>query len=330
MAVQMGDDSTLPTTKLTSASSFIAGATAGLVCDATVFPMDTIRVRQQARHWPASSAIATESFARPDRPAVSMPQRYSLISEAVAILKHEGARGFYKGLSVVMLTSCPAFGIYYSAYEFSKSKLRPATGWSSDAIHLASGAIANVFGMVIWTPQEVIKSQTQVQVKTAVSPRHIVIDIYREYGIRGFYRGVVIGSLTWTPLSAIWFMTYERLKPLNFGRDELARDGSVSAAWLALSGFIAGVVACTTTSPIDVVKTQYQVAGRGIASSSSSQFTSSRSSSIRDIAIALLRNEGVRGFFRGVCAKSLWYGTFMAINITVYDRVRLSLQGFHT
>lgn len=100
----------------------------------------------------------------------------------------------------------------------------------------------------------------QVQVKTAVSPRHIVIDIYREYGIRGFYRGyvssflahvlsflsfsVVIGSLTWTPLSAIWFMTYERLKPLNFGRDELARDGSVSAAWLALSGFIAGVVAC--------------------------------------------------------------------------------------
>ncbi|KAF4742844.1 hypothetical protein FOZ63_017063, partial [Perkinsus olseni] len=119
--------------------------------------------------------------------------------------------------------------------------------------------------MVIWTPQEVIKSQTQVQIGASMSPRAVVRDIYRENGIRGFFRGAVIGSLTWTPLSAIWFMSYERLKLVGCGHEELAKERSCSAGRLAASGFIAGVIACIATSPIDVVKTQYQVAGRGIA-----------------------------------------------------------------
>ncbi|KAF4668294.1 hypothetical protein FOZ61_006696 [Perkinsus olseni] len=325
MGVQLSDEGALSTGAV-AAAPFIAGATAGLVCDATVFPMDTIRVRQQARYRAPSSVAATESLTRPGRfwSAVSRMQRYSVWKEASSILKKEGIRGYYKGLSVVMLTSCPAFGVYYLTYEASKSKLGSTTGWSPDAIHLLSGAVANVFGMVIWTPQEVIKSQTQVQIGASMSPRAVIRDIYRENGIRGFYRGAVIGSLTWTPLSAIWFMSYERLRLLSCCREELAKEGSCSAGRLAASGFIAGVIACIATSPIDVVKTQYQVAGRGIASSSSAAIGAS---SVPMIALALLRSEGVGGFFRGVWAKSLWYGTFMAINITVYDTVKLSLQG---
>ncbi|KAF4667253.1 hypothetical protein FOL47_003655 [Perkinsus chesapeaki] len=319
------DEQEVSHSRLATIAPFLAGATAGLVCDATVFPMDTIRVRYRGPAMPEELRGASNSTGL--KKVASRLQRYSLLSEASAILRTEGIRGFYKGLSVVMLTSCPAFGVYYLTYEALKSRMSTmAAGkeWSQDVVHLTAGALANVCGMVIWTPQEVVKSQTQVQTQSSINPSTVVRQIYSQNGVRGFYRGAVIGSLTWTPLSAIWFMSFERLKSLSARQDTVENMDRMAPGALALSGFIAGVIACTATSPIDVVKTQYQVAGRGVAASS--LVGSSPPSTAVDIAGALLRNEGPIGFFRGVCAKSVWYGTFMAINITVYNSVKLALQ----
>ncbi|KAF4733417.1 hypothetical protein FOZ63_013348, partial [Perkinsus olseni] len=74
-----------------AAAPFIAGATAGLVCDATVFPMDTIRVRQQVRYRALSTVAAAESIARPGRfwSAVAWMQRYSVWKEASSISEKE-------------------------------------------------------------------------------------------------------------------------------------------------------------------------------------------------------------------------------------------------
>ncbi|KAF4721022.1 hypothetical protein FOZ63_006813 [Perkinsus olseni] len=57
MGVQLSDEGALSTGAV-AAAPFLAGATAGLVCDATVFPMDTIRVRQQARYGALSTVAA--------------------------------------------------------------------------------------------------------------------------------------------------------------------------------------------------------------------------------------------------------------------------------
>jgi hypothetical protein len=87
------------------------------------------------------------------------------------IAQIEGARGFYRGFSAVVIGAIPGNLVYFGGYELGKKVMRNAKEFSSLPIPLdgiwgdaATGMVAQVVAGLAFTPVDVIKERMQVQV----------------------------------------------------------------------------------------------------------------------------------------------------------------------
>lgn len=145
-----------------------------------------------------------------------------------------------------------------------------ASQWNN----LVAGTLAGIATSMILHPIDLVKVRFQVQDGVAVRVRYTSISaavgsIWREEGLRGFYRGVVpacVGSgLSW----GLYFHFYESCKArLLRNQREAASAGSTSsssskdglsttqhmyAAWEA------GTITCFLTNPVWLIKTRMQL-----------------------------------------------------------------------
>lgn len=89
--------------------SLVAGAVGGLISDACVHPVDTVKTRL----WCSSAAPSATS---------QVAFRYLSFSHALtSIVKAEGARSLYKGFSSVALFTTVGHALYFGAYELGKT-----------------------------------------------------------------------------------------------------------------------------------------------------------------------------------------------------------------
>lgn len=88
------------------------------------------------------------------------------MSMAGSILRREGIRGIYRGLSITVLRDAPAHGVYFWTYEYTREKLHPGcrrTGEETLGTMLFAGGLAGVASWVCCYPPDVIKSRLQGQ-----------------------------------------------------------------------------------------------------------------------------------------------------------------------
>ncbi|CAL6273550.1 unnamed protein product [Bathycoccus prasinos] len=186
---------------------------------------------------------------------------------------------------------------------------------------------------------------------------HAFKEILRNEGARGLYRGYVASVATLVPSSAIWwgfYGTYSRVfwnqytkvyggddEKLNdnnnnsIGDDEEFNiddiDDNIALGVTALSGLCAGMSSGFITTPLDAVKTRFQVLSGQQQNINTSKNTSdggggnnnSHTSSnykrmtIASVAKDLYRKHGIRGYFRGVLPRmasvSLWGTTMVSL-----------------
>jgi solute carrier family 25 protein 44 len=186
---------------------------------------------------------------------------------------------------------------------------------------------------------------------------HAFKEILRNEGARGLYRGYVASVATLVPSSAIWWGFYgtysrvfwnqytkmyggddEKLKDNNnnsisdgeeFNIDDI--DDNIALGVTALSGLCAGMSSGFITTPLDAVKTRFQVLSGQQQNINTSKNTSdggggnnnSHTSSnykrmtIASVAKDLYRKHGIRGYFRGVLPRmasvSLWGTTMVSL-----------------
>ena len=89
--------------------SLVAGAAGGLISDACVHPVDTVKTRL----WCSSSSASASG---------QVAFRYNSFSHALtSIVKNEGARCLYKGFSSVALFTTVGHALYFGAYELGKT-----------------------------------------------------------------------------------------------------------------------------------------------------------------------------------------------------------------
>ena len=89
--------------------SLVAGAAGGLISDACVHPVDTVKTRL----WCSSSAPSATS---------QVGFRYTSFSHALtSIVNTEGPRALYKGFSSVALFTTVGHALYFGAYELGKT-----------------------------------------------------------------------------------------------------------------------------------------------------------------------------------------------------------------
>ncbi|KAI8799919.1 mitochondrial carrier domain-containing protein [Cladochytrium replicatum] len=298
--------------------SIAFSASAALLTRCITHPLDTLKTILQAD---ASSSL--------------IPRRHrpSLLQTASSIVKTEGIRGFYRGISVSVAFSVPAMSIYLTSYDVIKATLghRLPGGEESAVVHGASACVAEGLSGLLWTPMEVLKNRLQTTslqgpdrgLSDLQKTANLAASVYRAEGLRGFYRGYLLSLGVFVPYTVTFFLTYEQLKMMAIARTPSKSLQELPFYTYLLSSACAGAVAGAISNALDVVKTRVQ-----INSTSSSQRTASALEVMRHMWV---NDGGLRAFTKGMVARVVWVVPSVAISMTFYESLKSwRKQSLHT
>ncbi|KAN0064330.1 S-adenosylmethionine transporter [Thecaphora frezii] len=285
-------------------SALIAGALSGLTVDLLFYPIDTIKTRLQS----------SQGF-----------------------LAAGGFKGVYRGLGSTAVGSAPGASVFFTTYESMKptlKRLAPAVfgehgSLGPAGLHMASASLAEMAACLIRVPTEVVKSRQQTSsygAKTTTSQAFKMV--FKESGMRGYYRGFAGTVGREIPFTCIQFPLYERLK-LEMSRSSLLghdADSGVSneqrvrdlPTWQAgMAGSIAGAIAAGLTTPLDVVKTRIMLHRNKDAMSQS--LPKGVNTRILPTLSHIFRTEGVKVLFSGFLPRTMWIGLGGAVFLGTFD-----------
>ncbi|KAF4372780.1 hypothetical protein F8388_000947, partial [Cannabis sativa] len=200
----------------------IAGAAAGVIAEAVLYPIDTIKTRLQVAH--VSGKI---------------------------ILKD-----LYSGLNGNLIGSLPAYAVRVGVYEPTKQTLLTSLPEKFSAlVHLTAGIIGGAASSLICVPTEVVKQRMQTG-QFASAPDAVRLIIAKE-GFKGLYAGYGSFLLRDLPFDAIQFCMYEQLR-IGY---KIAARRELNDLETAMIGAFAGAITGAITTPLDVIKTRLMVQG---------------------------------------------------------------------
>ena len=146
---------------------------------------------------------------------------------------------------------------------------------------------------------------------------HIFHSIHRTEGWRAFFRGLGPSLSGIVSTTAIRFYVYGNCKTLGARLLNRQEDAALVHAQAAVA---AGIATNTATNPIWLVKTRLQLdASRAQAEGGGA--AARRYKNSLDCVRQVLRQEGVRGLYKGLCASYL--GTAeTALHLVTYERLK--------
>lgn len=200
----------------------VAGATAGVVVETVLYPIDTIKTRLQAARFGGKILL----------------------------------KGLYSGLAGNLAGVLPASAIFVGVYEPVKKKLLEILPDNYNAIaHLLAGTAGGATASLVRVPTEVVKQRMQTG-QFANAPDAVRCIVAKE-GARGLYAGYGSFLLRDLPFDAIQFCIYEQLR-IGY---KLVAKRDLYDPENALIGAFAGAVTGAITTPLDVIKTRLMVQG---------------------------------------------------------------------
>ncbi|XP_050211609.1 S-adenosylmethionine carrier 1, chloroplastic/mitochondrial-like [Mercurialis annua] len=202
----------------------IAGGIAGVVADAALYPIDTIKTRMQAAHGGGKIML----------------------------------KGLYSGIAGNLAGSLPASAIFVGVYEPVKQKLLKELPENLSACaQLTAGAIGGAVSSLVRVPTEVVKQRMQTgQFTSATNAVRVIV---AKEGFKGLYAGYGSFLLRDLPFDAVQFCIYEQILVAY----KLAAKRDLKDTEIALVGAFAGAITGALTTPLDVVKTRLMVQGPG-------------------------------------------------------------------
>lgn len=233
------------------------------------------------------------------------------------ILRHEGITGLWKG-------NVPAELLYvcYSAVQFSTYRsvtllLHGALGEGalpSPAESFVAGAVAGAAATAATYPLDLLRTRFAAQGNDRVyaNLRRAVVQIGREEGIRGFFRGLGPGLAQIVPFMGLFFAAYETLRPPLSELDLPFSSGG------AVAGTIASVAAKTGTFPLDLVRKRIQV--QGPTRNRYVHKNIPEYGGMVDTVRIILRREGFRGLYRGLTVSLIKAAPASAVTMWTYER----------
>eukprot|EP01120_Amphizonella_sp_Union-15-10_P002725 TRINITY_DN13026_c0_g1_i1.p1 TRINITY_DN13026_c0_g1~~TRINITY_DN13026_c0_g1_i1.p1 ORF type:complete len:301 (-),score=50.34 TRINITY_DN13026_c0_g1_i1:69-971(-) len=282
---------------------FLLGGLSCMVASVITNPIDVLKVRLQ---------LQGELLKK------IQPVEYKgVLKMTTNIVKEEGIRGLYKGISASLLREGSYSTIRMGGYDVMKDVLK-----CTDPNHtplwkkLLAGGTSGMVGAAIANPTDLIKVRMQSEGKLAQgqNPRynsltHAFHHIYKNEGLAGLYKGVSPTAQRAALLTAAQLSSYDHIKHffLNMGVKEGKNLQFISSIF---AGFVCAVV----TSPIDVVKTRVmnqQVSGAQL-----------KYSSTWDCISKISKAEGLLGFYKGFLPNWMRIGPHTIITFLAYEHLR--------
>ncbi|XP_073049977.1 nicotinamide adenine dinucleotide transporter 1, chloroplastic-like [Primulina eburnea] len=283
-----------------------AGAAAGAIAATFVCPLDVIKTRLQVLGLP-------EIHTSGHRGSV-------ILTSLQNIVRNEGFRGLYRGLTPTLAALLPNWAVYFTVYGHLKELLHSYEG-SSDQLSFTSNMVAasgaGAATSIAINPLWVVKTRLQTQgMRQGVVPYKNIFSALRrivhEEGFRGWYSGL-LPSLAGISHVAIQFPTYEKIK-LYLAKRENKSSDELNPGEVAIASSFSKVVASLLTYPHEVVRSRLQEQGQV-------RNPELHYAGVIDCIKMISRKEGMPGFYRG-CATNLIRTTPSAvITFTSYEMI---------
>eukprot|EP00252_Welwitschia_mirabilis_P001518 TRINITY_DN11382_c0_g1_i1.p1 TRINITY_DN11382_c0_g1~~TRINITY_DN11382_c0_g1_i1.p1 ORF type:complete len:402 (-),score=80.46 TRINITY_DN11382_c0_g1_i1:403-1608(-) len=177
-----------------------------------------------------------------------------------------------------------------------------------------AGAVAGAAAKTVTAPLDRIKLLMQthvVRIQETGSGKGIgfieaITNIRKEEGIKGYWKGNLPQVMRIIPYSAVQLFAYEFYKKLfKGGNKELSVVGRLAA------GACAGMTSTLVTYPLDVLRLRLAV--------------DPACKSMSQVAINMLREEGIASFYKGLGPSLLGIAPYIAVNFCMFDLVKKSL-----
>ena len=226
-----------------------------------------------------------------------------------SIVRQEGLKGLYSGVGAVAVGAGPSHGIYFVVYEYMKSFLG-ATNADQRHRPLETGFAASVATIIadgFMTPLDVVKQRLQLANHPYKGAIDCAYSMFKNEGIRPFFRSYNTTVIMNVPFVAIHFAAYESCKKLL--RKSAEDEGLLTQL---TAGAIAGGFAAAATNPLDVVKTRLQTDGGilGAKHNSSTTFQVLRN---------VVQTEGFGALMHGIKPRVLFHAPAAAISWVTYE-----------
>jgi len=245
------------------------------------------------------------------------------------IVRDEGIKGLYRGLSPTLFALLPNWAVYFTVYEKLKIAIGtrfPPEKAQSAGVHMAAAAGAGAATMMITNPIWVVKTRIQTQnmgVKmgangtTAMYKGTIdaLVRIGREEGLAGLYSGF-LPSLLGVMHVVIQFPLYEQMKQ-SFAKAHNNEMDKLTPAELIVASAVSKMAASTATYPHEVIRSHMHVAGSGAG------FTE-----FANTCKAVFREEGARGFYRGCLTNLIRTTPAAAATFTSFEVINRKLRAW--
>lgn len=205
-----------PDGSITTGGTFIAGVGAGVTeAVLVVNPMEVVKIRLQAQH---------HSMADP----LDVPKYRNAPHAAYTIIKEEGFKTLYRGVSLTAARQATNQGVNFTVYSKIRERLQEYHGtkdlpsWETSCIGLISGAL----GPLSNAPLDTIK--TRLQKTTFASNESGLVRIVKignqlvkEEGMAALYKGITPRIMRVAPGQAVTFTVYEYMKKVLNGETHI-------------------------------------------------------------------------------------------------------------
>uniref|UniRef100_A0A915MNI9 EF-hand domain-containing protein n=2 Tax=Meloidogyne incognita group TaxID=654580 RepID=A0A915MNI9_MELJA len=293
-AVKNKEDRGFGVAVLESMYRFLLGAMGGTLGASAVYPIDLVKTRMQNQR---SGSYLGE---------VMYKNSYDCFKKVV---KFEGILGLYRGLLPQIMGVAPEKAIKLTANDFVRDKFTkdgriPLYG------EILAGFSAGTCQVAVTNPLEIIKIRLQTAGEIINGPKVRLLDVIKDLGFKGLYKGSRACWLRDIPFSGIYFPVYAHMKLLTADSQGLNSPYSLLA-----SAMIAGVPAAALVTPADVIKTRLQVASRAGQTTYTGVIDCFRKVKKEQ----LLHEEGPSSFWKGATARVFRSSPQFGVTLLSYE-----------
>ncbi|KJZ77423.1 hypothetical protein HIM_03147 [Hirsutella minnesotensis 3608] len=291
-------------------AAFCAGGVAGAVSRTVVSPLERLKILMQVQ------SAGREAY------------KLSVWQALVKMGREEGWRGFMRGNGTNCIRIVPYSAVQFSSYNFYKRNIFESHPGADLApvMRLVCGGIAGITSVFFTYPLDIVRTRLSIQsasfAELGQKPKELpgmwatMTHMFKtEGGMSALYRGIIPTVAGVAPYVGLNFMVYESVRTYFTPEGEQ----NPSAVRKLLAGAISGAVAQTCTYPFDVLRRRFQI---NTMSGMGYQYKS-----ITDAIRVIVRQEGVRGLYKGIVPNLLKVAPSMASSWLSFEMTRDFLTG---
>ncbi|CAH8337269.1 unnamed protein product [Eruca vesicaria subsp. sativa] len=307
---------------------FAEGGIASIVAGCSTHPLDLIKVRMQLQGESAPvqtnlrPALAFQTSSSLHAPP---PPRVGIIGIGSRIIRQEGTRALFSGVSATVLRQTLYSTTRMGLYDILKTKWTdPETKSIPLTRKLAAGFIAGGIGAAVGNPADVAMVRMQADGRLPLADRRnyksvldAIAQMVRGEGVTSLWRGSSMTINRAMLVTASQLATYDSVKETIL-ENGLLRDGLGTHV---TSSFAAGFVASVASNPVDVIKTR--VMNMKVVAGKEPPYKGAV-----DCALKTVRAEGIMALYKGFWPTVSRQAPFTVILFVTLEQVKKVFKDF--